>query len=351
MDLLDRYLGAVSALLPRAQREDIIAELRDILLNRIEEKEAGLGRPLTEAEREAVLKDYGHPVAVAGRYDAHQQLIGPKIYPYYVFALKAGLAIAAAVSLITAVAFALAHGEAIAGMFPRAITSFVNAAVMLTGVFTIVAVAIERWGLRLPFLEDWRPRDLPSLSGSAGSRPDWLVFGWRFGLPHRSGGGKSVGNSLFELAANVLFILWWTGLLHLPVDTFGGREASVLPAQIWTTLHDLILAAVLAQTAVCVLDIVRPSWVRIRAAALIAANVFSLYVLWLLWESGPLFDVQVHALGAAEAAKMELSIGWTLQICILVCAAIWVGQSLMALVRFARGSARRNGDGLAPAAS
>ena len=65
MDMLDRYLAAVAALLPKAQREDIVAELRDLLLNRIEEKEEALGRPLTEKEREAVLKDFGHPVAVA----------------------------------------------------------------------------------------------------------------------------------------------------------------------------------------------------------------------------------------------------------------------------------------------
>ena len=42
MDLLDRYLAAVAALLPKAQREDIAAELRDILLTQMEEKEAEL---------------------------------------------------------------------------------------------------------------------------------------------------------------------------------------------------------------------------------------------------------------------------------------------------------------------
>jgi hypothetical protein len=47
MDLLDRYLAAVAALLPKTQREDIVAELRDTLLNQMEEKEAELGRPLT----------------------------------------------------------------------------------------------------------------------------------------------------------------------------------------------------------------------------------------------------------------------------------------------------------------
>ena len=46
MDLVERYLAAVARELPEAQRDDIVAELRDILLSQFEEKEAELGRPL-----------------------------------------------------------------------------------------------------------------------------------------------------------------------------------------------------------------------------------------------------------------------------------------------------------------
>jgi hypothetical protein len=47
MDVVEGYLRAVAALLPRAQRDDIVAELRDVILNRIEEREAGLGPRLS----------------------------------------------------------------------------------------------------------------------------------------------------------------------------------------------------------------------------------------------------------------------------------------------------------------
>jgi hypothetical protein len=40
MALLDRYLQAVRKRLPRSQRDDIVAELRDILLSQIEAEEA-----------------------------------------------------------------------------------------------------------------------------------------------------------------------------------------------------------------------------------------------------------------------------------------------------------------------
>ena len=54
----------------RNERDDIAAELRDILESQIEAEEAGRGRPLTEEEVAAILKKYrisrsGSPQATA----------------------------------------------------------------------------------------------------------------------------------------------------------------------------------------------------------------------------------------------------------------------------------------------
>src|ERR1700722_4196031 len=87
MDLIDRYLDTVRLFLPLSQRDDITAELRDVLLTRCEEREAELGRPLKRAEQEAVLKAFGHPLVVAARYGSQQYLIGPDLYPAYRFVL------------------------------------------------------------------------------------------------------------------------------------------------------------------------------------------------------------------------------------------------------------------------
>ena len=56
MELLDRYLQAVRFWLPKAQQQDIIAELSSDLHSQIEDRETELGRPLNEAELEAILK-------------------------------------------------------------------------------------------------------------------------------------------------------------------------------------------------------------------------------------------------------------------------------------------------------
>ena len=56
MDLLDRYLQAVKFWLPNPQKQDIVAELSEDIRAQIEDTEAELGRPVTEAEVEVILR-------------------------------------------------------------------------------------------------------------------------------------------------------------------------------------------------------------------------------------------------------------------------------------------------------
>jgi hypothetical protein len=76
MDLVDRYVYAVKRHLPANQQDDIVNELTDDILSQIKDKEEELGRPLNDAEQEAILKQYGHPYLLATRYRPQQYLIG-----------------------------------------------------------------------------------------------------------------------------------------------------------------------------------------------------------------------------------------------------------------------------------
>jgi hypothetical protein len=66
MDVVARYLKTVRSGLAGPQRDDIIRELSENLRSQVEDKESELGRPLSEAEVEAILKAHGHPLIVAG---------------------------------------------------------------------------------------------------------------------------------------------------------------------------------------------------------------------------------------------------------------------------------------------
>ena len=88
MDLIERYLQAVRHWLPTTKRHDIIAELSEDIHSQIDEREASLGRPLTETEVEAMLLERGRPMLVASRYLPQEYLIGPELFPIYRFVLK-----------------------------------------------------------------------------------------------------------------------------------------------------------------------------------------------------------------------------------------------------------------------
>ena len=89
MDVIERYLEAVAAQLSVEDREDIVAELRDLILSRIEAREDELDRALSDEEKEAILHEIGHPLVVAARYrKGPDSLIGPELFPYWLFGAK-----------------------------------------------------------------------------------------------------------------------------------------------------------------------------------------------------------------------------------------------------------------------
>ena len=324
MDLLDRYLAAVAALLPTAQREDIVAELRDTLLNQMEEQEAELGRPLTQAAREAVLRAFGHPIAVAGRYAASRPLIGPELYPFYMFAVKGLLILAAAVTAIPLVISVIIGGENAAGGLSHFLSGFITSAMTLIGVATVVAAGIERGWIPVGGLLDWKVADLPSLGGQGKRKL------------------KSRFEASFELAALLLFILWWTGAVEAPWSPAIGKHGLFLAATpIWTTLYWPILALAVLQAMASLVTLIRPDRVRTRAALDVAGDLAGLAVIAVLWRAGRL--VEVATLGAngpkaADIAGLQASLDLSFHITIVVMAVIFLGKLAVSAWRLAKGA-------------
>src|SRR5687767_3782395 len=89
--LVDHYPLHLKSLLPAKQRDDIAAELRESIVSAVEERERRHGRALTDAELNEVLRGFGHPLLVAGRYLPMQHLIGPDVFALYWYAMQAVL--------------------------------------------------------------------------------------------------------------------------------------------------------------------------------------------------------------------------------------------------------------------
>lgn len=164
MDLLERYLQAVKFWLPRAQKSDIIAELREDLSSQIEDKENSLGRPLNENEIQAILKQCGHPMVVASRYQPQRQLIGPVLFPVYVFVLKAITLfyllpwVLVWISLVTLVpSYRNVHGVNIGD----AMGSLWTLIVYFTAAVTVAFAVAERMLAKNQLFANWNPGKLP----------------------------------------------------------------------------------------------------------------------------------------------------------------------------------------------
>lgn len=234
MDLIDRYLAAVRLLLPvGAQRDDIIAELRDGLMARREDREADLGRPLTRAEDEALLRDFGNPLVVAGRYSREQYLIGPELYAVYWFVVKIVLAAVIGSALITGVVTAtVADGDPTLAL-RQAISIAWTGAFASVGAVTVVFAVLQRNQARFKILDNWNPRDLPRL-GRRRRRATWLE--------HVAG-----------IVVSIIFLLWWVGAIQLwrPVlDLKAGQSLQFALAAVWQGLFWPVIGLTLGAIAV-----------------------------------------------------------------------------------------------------
>ncbi len=294
MTMLDRYLEAVAAQLPKASRDDIIAELRDMLLTRFEAEEEKLGRPLIDDEREAILRETGHPLAVAARYrKGPQSLIGTELFPYWLFGVKAGLAILAAIQLLGLALDVLGgtpnSGQAIA----QAFHGFLTSGLTLIGTLTVAGAIFEQSGFRPRYLDTWRVKDLAVLRLSdpanwaaekAGDAP--RKGGWRSRSQWRGWPGAE---PLAGIIAGTVFVLWWVGALHFPgLVSVGlrGEDARIIPAPIWSTLHATILLYALLKIAIEVSRLIQPQARRLQALVSIGANVWGLWLAWTVFEAG-----------------------------------------------------------------
>jgi hypothetical protein len=99
MDLIESYVRSVRLFLPKEQRDDIARELREDLLTQVDDRQAELGRALSESEQVSLLRQYGHPMLIASRYRRARNLIGPVVFPIYWQVLKLVLALITATNL------------------------------------------------------------------------------------------------------------------------------------------------------------------------------------------------------------------------------------------------------------
>ena len=209
MELVDRYLQAVKFWLPREQKDDILAELSADLQSQIEDRESVLNRPLTESEIQDILKRRGRPSLVASSFRPQESLIGPVLYPIYLFCLKCAIAgylvpwsIVKLILLIVRPSFPDAHSfPTWFNVLAQISGNLWNMAFVAAGTVTLIFAILERVQVKSHWLENWDPRKLP---------------------PLRKANLNTRTNASFELAIMLLAIAWWAAYMDRTVIYIGG---------------------------------------------------------------------------------------------------------------------------------
>src|SRR3954471_16891848 len=267
MELVERYLQAVRFWLPKNQKQDIIAELSEDIRSQVEDREAELGRKLNETEVAGLLKQRGRPVLVANRFLPQESLIGPVLFPIYVFVLKVVAAFYVAPWILVWIGVAVSRAshsdqsplEAVASFW----TAFWPMAFFMVGAITTVFAVLERVQAKSGFMEKWDPRKLPPVRD-----PNRIKF----------------SNSVGEVTMNIVFCIWWLwwagghwypSLVHFPGIT-------VTLAPVWRYFFWGYLLVFLGNIAGSAVNIFRPYWTLQRAVFRLLSDGVGCALCWVM---------------------------------------------------------------------
>ena len=269
MQLVERYLQAVKFWLPKHQKDDILAELSADIQSQIEERESALGRALNETEIEDILKQRGRPCLVASRFRPQESLIGPVLYPIYLFCLKCALlgylvpwTVVTLIILIVRPSFSASQSVPVWFMALATVSGHLwTMAFVAAGTITLIFAILERVQAQSHWIENWNPRKLP---------------------PVRDDNKSTRTNAAFELAIILLAIVWWASYMDTTVVCLGESVRFDLKPQ-WLWFFWGYLLVLLFTAAIAAFSLIRPASARSRAAMRLPNSIFGgILLCWLL---------------------------------------------------------------------
>lgn len=166
MEMIDRYIYAVTRRLPQKQREDIEKELRSLIEDMINER--CIDKEPQKSDIETILNELGDPSKLASKYrDDKNYLIGPELFDTYLFVIKIVMA---------AVIFGVGLGKTIELFVNPPLNITQGAAELITAIIsgafqgftwvTVVFAVNERYSFnkRVVFgRNEWSIKDLPRI--------------------------------------------------------------------------------------------------------------------------------------------------------------------------------------------
>lgn len=285
MELINRYLQAVRFWLPKAHRDDIVAELSEDIRSQAQERERELGRKLDDAEVAVLLKRMGPPLKVASRYLPQRHLIGPVLFPIYVFVLKIVVVLCLAPQVLgwlAAAAVGSGLGADTGTSLRHSLGAFCLSVFCSIGIVTFVFAVIERTKPGAMLGEEWSPLKLPAMRDPQR-------------IPRSS--------SIFELVFWPVFLAWGSANLGLrTVFEVWGTRITVAPS--WRYFFCGFMLLALAQVALSATNLFRPRWTRGRALVRLVLDCAGAVLLCALLKAGVVLDIFVATVPRAATLRV-----------------------------------------------
>jgi hypothetical protein len=268
-------LKAVESYLPVKQPKDIIRELEENIRAQMDEAAEEKGRPLTEAEQAAILKQVGNPALVAGRYHTSElsvafgrQLIGPGLFPLYARVLWIALTVAAAARILVGLWLEQPVAETVAQTIGTLIWPFV----IITAVFASIQSVLTR---NPDLWNAWDPMAPPTR------------------VPDKEWVSRLESVIEFVLIAGILLWLRSDFMLGLLAQI----DQNLGPA--WRQAYLLLVMVTAAGLVAPLVNLLRPGWTQFRRLAQVIVGG--------VWVGGLIYLILVGEWGVQAGAPVALA--------------------------------------------
>ncbi|CEI81771.1 HAAS signaling domain-containing protein [Oceanobacillus oncorhynchi] len=165
MEMINRYIYAVTQKLPQSQREDIAIELRGLIEDMLEER-SGQGNR-RENDVEEILLELGSPRSLADKYRGKKKyIIGPELFDTYILVVKIVLIVISSLIGIVFIIQTILEPMSILDHFIDMIVSAVTELPQAFGWTTFwFAIGELYGGMKQKDLigKEWKPADLPPI--------------------------------------------------------------------------------------------------------------------------------------------------------------------------------------------
>lgn len=299
MDIIKRYVYAVTKKLPEKQRADVSRELTSDIEAMVGDK--AKGKNPTKEHIYAVLSELGDPDIFAGQYQERRNyIIGPRYFPAYIMLLKTLLMIVPPIISVIILVSEIARDASTISLIINALGGGITVGIHIFFWITVIFAISERSNIELGGgtigggekpKQLWTPDDLPP-------------------LPKENAIPKSQTlNGIVWSLVGVIAVLWQVPFIH---EKIAPQVPLFFSAEMWPYWTLSLLAITVLSLVVEVYRFIKGAWSRSVVWVLTITNIIVIgYFIGLLFVINPIINSYYIQEVVEVTGKKEMELVFT----------------------------------------